>query len=41
VYALELKVIPTIVYYDEVLARKKYEQLDIERLDNSCKLLNE
>ena len=37
----DLKSIPTIAYYDEVWAKKKCEQLDLERLGYSCKLLNE
>tara|TARA_B100001059_G_C17715939_1_gene517992 strand:+ start:1 stop:1095 length:1095 start_codon:yes stop_codon:yes gene_type:complete len=37
----DLKSIPTIVYYDEIWAKKKCEKLDLKRLGYSCKLLNE
>ena len=30
-----------MTYYDEIWAKKKCEQLDLERLGYSCKLLNE
>ena len=36
-----LKSIPTIVYYDEIWAKKKCEKLNLKRLGYSCKLLND
>ena len=37
----DLKSIPTIVYYDEIWAKKKCEKLNLKRLGYSCKLLND
>ena len=36
----DLRSIPSIVYHDEIWAKKECEQLDLERLGYSCSELN-